>query len=115
MTVDERSRHLLHQTLEDVLGTEQAATLMTHLPPVGWADVATKRDLDAHTAMTKRDLDALEERFDARLDALEHRIIATLHKTLSNTLVATNRTTVLAVVGSVLGSTSLALAVSGLT
>lgn len=46
MTIDERQRYQLHQALEAHLGTEAAATLMAHLPPVGWADVATKRDLD---------------------------------------------------------------------
>ena len=45
--IDERTRHELFLRLEEVLGPEEAATLMEHLPPVGWADVATKRDLDA--------------------------------------------------------------------
>ena len=47
MAINEESRHELYRRLEEVLGHEQAATLMEHLPPVGWADVATKRDLDA--------------------------------------------------------------------
>ena len=47
MVLDERSRHELYLKLEEVLGPEQASTLMEMLPPVGWADVATKRDLDA--------------------------------------------------------------------
>lgn len=46
MAIDERSRHQLYLRLEQVLGSEEAETLMSHLPPVGWADVATKRDLE---------------------------------------------------------------------
>lgn len=47
MGIDERSRHQLFVRLEQVLGPQEAAVLMEHLPPVGWADVATKRDLEA--------------------------------------------------------------------
>ena len=47
MAIHERSRHELYLRLEEVLGPDQANTMMEHLPPVGWADVATKRDLDA--------------------------------------------------------------------
>ena len=59
MAITEESRHHLYQALERVLGSDQAATLMEHLPPVGWADVATKRDLDALGAATKRDIESL--------------------------------------------------------
>lgn len=56
MAVDERARHQLHTRLEETLGAESAITLMSYLPPVGWAEVATKRDLDQ-----------LSDRFDAAL------------------------------------------------
>ena len=46
MATTEQNRHELYQRLEKVLGTDEATTLMEHLPPVGWADVAPKRDLD---------------------------------------------------------------------
>jgi hypothetical protein len=46
MTISDQSRYQLHQRLDELLGPAEAATLMEHLPPVGWADVATKRDLD---------------------------------------------------------------------
>ena len=46
MAVDERSRHELYLKLEETLGPDAATTLMEHLPGVGWADVATKHDLD---------------------------------------------------------------------
>ncbi len=47
MPVDERARHALYVELEHALGPDEAPTLMEHLPPVGWADVATKADLAA--------------------------------------------------------------------
>jgi hypothetical protein len=53
MGLDERSRHDRFVRLEEVLESSEATTLMEMLPPVGWADVATKRDLDL-LAMTLR-------------------------------------------------------------
>ena len=46
MTVTEQQRHELHEWAKRLGNEEVAATLMELLPPVGWADVATKRDLD---------------------------------------------------------------------
>ena len=45
MAVDERTRHEMYSGLEEKLGPDVADALMAHLPPVGWADVATKQDL----------------------------------------------------------------------
>lgn len=45
MAVDERARHELHTRLDEVLGIDVTTTLMQHLPPAGWGDVATKQDL----------------------------------------------------------------------
>jgi anti-sigma factor RsiW len=46
MTISDETRYQLHQRLDDVLGPDEASTLMAHLPRVGWADIATRRDLD---------------------------------------------------------------------
>ena len=69
MAISEESRHHLYLRLEAVLGAEEATSLMEHLPPVGWADVATKRDLDILAATTKRDIDDL--RTDRKRDVAD--------------------------------------------
>jgi hypothetical protein len=108
MPVDERSRHQLFNHLDDVLGPEDAATLIEHLPPVGWADVATKRDLDAlelridqRFVSVDHRFDQIDQRFDQmdqsidersvwfeekfnlRLEAVKHELIAMFHRELN--------------------------------
>ncbi len=70
MAVDERSRHELYRRLEEVLGPEAATTLIEHLPPVGWADVATKHDLAALEQRMDLRFDRIEETFDGKLSAM---------------------------------------------
>jgi len=53
MAIDERTRHQLFLRLEEVLGDDEANTLMEHLPPVGWADVVTKHDLDLRLELSE--------------------------------------------------------------
>ncbi len=45
--LDERARHELYERLQLAVGEDATETLMSLLPPVGWADVATKQDLDS--------------------------------------------------------------------
>ena len=47
MSTNDKDRLELHRRLESVLGAEEASTLMSHLPPVTWDQVATKDDLRA--------------------------------------------------------------------
>ncbi len=78
MAIDESSRHRLFKRLEGVLGEEEASTLMAHLPPVGWGDVATKRDL----LRLEHDLEQLELRMDARLDGRLHQLESRMLRTI---------------------------------
>ena len=56
MAVDDRTRLNLHRKLQAVLGPEEADTLMAHLPPVTWHDVATKDDLRVLAAEIRLEL-----------------------------------------------------------
>jgi hypothetical protein len=120
MALDERARHELFLRLQQVLGAEQADTLMEMLPPVGWADVATKRDLDALEERMNLRFGLVDQRFgiiDQQLETLEHKLLAAFRSELlaqSNVIGAQTRTLVLANVGSVLSIAALAFGVARL-
>ena len=71
MAVTEESRYQLFQRFEELLGREGVSTLMELLPPVGWADVATKRDVDQLRAALDARIDALDAKIDAKVERLE--------------------------------------------
>jgi hypothetical protein len=76
MSVDGSRRLLPHDAARDAWGAEAALVLMEMLPPTGWADVATKRDLDALEARTDSRFARIDARFDAvdaRFDSMESR------------------------------------------
>jgi hypothetical protein len=58
MAVDERRRHEMYLAFEELVGGEVAATMMEHLPPVGWADVATKHDVEREVALLGAEMHA---------------------------------------------------------
>jgi hypothetical protein len=70
VAITEDSRHQLYQRLEHVMGRPQATTLMEHLPPVGWADVATKRDLEHVHASIDHVREVLSLKIDAEIATL---------------------------------------------
>ncbi len=76
MVVDERSRHELYRRLEEVLGPDAATTLIEHLPPVGWADVATKNDLTGLEQRMDLRFARLDERLEGRFNSIDERFTA---------------------------------------
>jgi hypothetical protein len=108
MALDERSRHQLFLRLEETLGPEAATTLMEHLPPVGWADVATKRDLDHLAVATKRDLDQLAISIGGELDHLADRLIRDVRGEILTHIAGQNRAMALTVIGTILATATLA-------
>lgn len=87
MAIDERRRLELADAVKRTLGDEAGLTLMEMLPPVGWADVATKQDLDALRVATKQDLarevGALRSEMNQRFEALEHKLTGAFHKEMT--------------------------------
>jgi hypothetical protein len=115
MAIDERARHQLYLRLEERLGSEAATTLMEHLPPTGWAEVATKRDLDQLRAITKADLDHHAELTRHEIERVGDRLHAELHKALAEQTRTVVLTAAVANVGAVLAVGGLAFAAARLT
>ncbi|MFZ4112885.1 MAG: coiled-coil domain-containing protein [Ilumatobacteraceae bacterium] len=77
MTISETARLEMFGGLQKSLGEAVANTLIEHLPPGGWFDVARTGDFDRiEIRLDKLDnrIDKLEARLDDRIDKLETRI-----------------------------------------
>ena len=62
----ERRRHQLYEEVKEVLSVDSADELMAYLPPVGWADVATKSDV----AMVRSEIDALRAEMRSEMSSI---------------------------------------------
>ena len=91
MSITEASRFQLRTAIGQILSEEAADTLMELLPPVGWADVATKTDLqhlrdelksdiNSLRVATKTDIQHLREELKADMRALQLTIEITIEK-----------------------------------
>ena len=96
MAVDEGRRHRMYVRLEEVLGPDEANTLMEYLPPVGWADVARKSDIED----LRREMEMLELRLEAKIESKLN--------SQTKTLVTLMSAQVLAVAGLAFGAARLA-------
>jgi len=80
MPSSEAERFTLHQTLRGLMPEAVADTLMSHLPPTGWSDIARTADIDAQNLRFDRidqkfvEIDARFDRIDARLDHIDARL-----------------------------------------
>jgi len=70
MDVDERSRTELHDRLREVLGPKPAATLMAHLAPGGYTELATKTDLRRFKEELQLKMDADKQELRAEMQSL---------------------------------------------
>ena len=81
MPSSEAERFTLHQTLRGLMPEAVADTLMSHLPPTGWSDIARQADLDAQSLRFDR-IDAkfaeIDKKFveiDARFDRIDAKFV----------------------------------------
>jgi hypothetical protein len=96
MTVDEQSRHRLYRRLQEVLGQDEATTLMEHLPTGGVGQLATKDDL----RLVKDDLRAVRDELRHEIQAVRHELLTEIHRTARN--LTLSLTTIMAVLNGII-------------
>ena len=89
MTVSESARYEMHKELRTRLGEPVADTLMEHLPPSGWSDVARTSDLQlvkgdlehlrGDLNHLRGDLELLRDDMNTRFSLVEKRIDSIVH------------------------------------
>jgi hypothetical protein len=73
MAITEADRLAMHLAFRKTMGDKVADTVMEHLPPTGWADVARKSDVDHLATLMDARFAAVDVRFEAmdkRLDGI---------------------------------------------
>jgi hypothetical protein len=80
MSVSDHERAQLTNWLEEHMGAERATAMMKLLPPVGWGDLATRRDLQFLEDKLDRKIDLVAARLDARIDLLGQRLDARIDR-----------------------------------
>ena len=77
MAITEADRLEMHLAFRKTMGDKVADTMMEHLPPTGWADVARKSDVDHLAALMDARFAAVDIRFaavDQRFETVESRL-----------------------------------------
>ena len=80
MSITEASRFQLRTAIGQILNEEAADTLMELLPPVGWADVATKTDLQHLRDEMQADIKNLRDELKGDMRALQLTIEIAIEK-----------------------------------
>ena len=70
MAITDASRYAMQSALIKAIGAEEAETLMEHLPPLGWGDVATKTDLALLNAELRLEMEKLRSDFNREIAEL---------------------------------------------
>ena len=78
MSITNEDRYHLQAKANTVLGEKEGATLMELLPPVGWADVATKNDLNAQTAVLDAKFVALRSDLTTEIEKKHGALLRTM-------------------------------------
>ena len=77
MSMTETRRTEMHIGLREALGPRVADSLMEHLPPSGWADVARQSEMNLRFESADRRFEEIDRRFegvDKRFDAIDSRM-----------------------------------------
>ena len=95
MTITEQSRLNLYDSVRTHHGEEVAVTLMEMLPPVGWADIATKDDVRHQIEMlrleTKMEFDDVRHQIEMlrkTIDSKMHEMFGRQLKWTVGTMIA---------------------------